>query len=137
MAGRPRPVGRRKGRRLAGPVLAAVLAGTVFAGAAQAAPANDATLVYSFTDCVGHRDFQAVKQPSGAASVHLLDGSGVFLFMRAVVLGDQGDLLDGTVLFNTRGITSGAANVETITCEQVSPTSGIRALITGFMAPSH
>jgi hypothetical protein len=118
-------------------LLAAALTSALFGGVASAAPDNDATLVYSFTNCDGHADFQAVKQPSGAASVHLVDGSGNFLFMRAVVLGDQGDLLDGTVLFDTRGITSGAANVETVTCDVVSPLDGVLVRTTGFITRAH
>lgn len=129
--------GRRKFKRLATSVLASALAGSMFASVANAAPDNGATLVYSFTNCDAHADFQAVKQPSGAASVHLLDGSGNFLFMRAVVLGDQGDLVDGTVLFDTRGITSGNANVETVTCDLVSPLDGVLVRTTGLLSRAH
>ena len=124
-------------KRLATSVLASAIVGTVVAGVANAAPDNGATLVYSFTNCDAHADFQAVKQPSGAASVHLLDGSGNFLFMRAVVLGDQGDLVDGTVLFDTRGITSGNANVETVTCDLVSPLDGVLVRTTGLLSRAH
>jgi hypothetical protein len=118
-------------------LLASALTSALFAGVASAAPHNDATLLYSFTNCDSHADFQAVKQPSGAASVHLVDGSGNFLFMSAVVLGDQGDLLDGTVLFDTRGITSGAANVETISCDVVSPLDGVLVRTTGVLTRAH
>ena len=118
-------------------LLAAALTAGLFGGVASAAPDNDATLVYSFTNCNGHADFQAVKQPSQAASVHLTDGTGNFLFMKAVVLGDQGDLLDGTVLFDTRGITSGAANVETVTCDLVSPLDGVLVRTTGLISTAH
>ncbi len=118
-------------------LLASVLTSALFVGVASAAPNNDATLLYSFTNCDAHADFQAVKQPSGAASVHLLDGSGNFLFMKVVVLGDQGDLLDGTLLFDTPGITSGAANVETVTCDVLSPLDGVLVRATGFITRSH
>jgi hypothetical protein len=118
-------------------LLASALTSALFVGVASAAPDNDATLLYSFTNCDSHADFQAVKQPSGAASVHLVDGSGNFLFMSAVVLGDQGDLLDGTVLFDTRGITSGKANVETITCDVVSPLDGVLVRTTGLLTRAH
>jgi hypothetical protein len=118
-------------------LIASVLSSALFAGVAAAAPDNDATLVYSFTNCDAHADFQAVKQPSGAASVHLLDGSGNFLFMKAVVLGDQGDLLDGTVLFDTPGITSRAARLGLVTCDVVSPLDGVLVRTTGFLTRSH
>jgi hypothetical protein len=132
------PVERRKlGHLGARSLLASALTSALFAGVASAAPHNDATLLYSFTNCDSHADFQAVKQPSGAASVHLVDGSGNFLFMSAVVLGDQGDLLDGTVLFDTRGITSGAANVETISCDVVSPLDGVLVRTTGVLTRAH
>jgi hypothetical protein len=54
-----------------------------------------------------------------------------------VVLGDQGDLLDGTVLFDTRGITSGAANIKTVTCDAVSPSDGLLVRMTGFLTRAH
>lgn len=59
------------------------------------------------------------------------------MFMKAVVLGDQGDLLDGTVLFDTRGITSGAANIKTVTCDAVSPSDGLLVRMTGFPTRAH
>jgi hypothetical protein len=137
MAVNPQRDGRRKLHRLTGSVVVSALAAMTVAGVANAAPDNDATLVYSFTNCDAHADFQAVKQPSGAASVHLLDGSGNFIFMRAVVLGDQGDLLDGTVLFDTRGITSGKADVETVSCDLRSPLDGVLVRTTGLLTRAH
>src|SRR5437588_381956 len=87
-------------------------AGSIFVGAASADPSNANTLTYSFTQCVSSSgasvaDFQAVKQLSQAAAQHLVDGSGNFVAMAAVVLGDQtvnGTFYaDGTVLFQTPG----------------------------------
>jgi hypothetical protein len=132
-----RNTGRRLTWHVARFLIASALLSSVFAGVVSAAPNTDATIVYSFTDCDAHADFQAVKQPSGAASVHLLDGSGNFIFMKAVVLGDQGDLLDGTVLFDTPGITSGNANVETVTCDLVSPSDGLLVRTTGVLTRAH
>jgi hypothetical protein len=130
-------VRRKVSYRGARSMLASALTSVLFVGVASAAPNTDATLQYSFTNCDAHADFLAVKQPSGAASVHLLDGGGNFIFMKAVVLGDQGDLLDGTVLFDTRGITSGAANVETVTCDVVSPLDGLLVRTTGVLTRAH
>jgi hypothetical protein len=132
-----RNTGRRLTWQAARFLLASVLSSAVFVGVVNAAPNTDTTIVYSFTNCDAHADFQAVKQPSGAASVHLLDGSGNFIFMKAVVLGDQGDLLDGTVLFDTPGITSGKANVETVICDLVSPSDGLLVRTTGVLTRTH
>jgi hypothetical protein len=130
-------VRRKLSYRVARSMLAAALTSVLFVGVASAAPNTDATLQYSFTNCDTHADFLAVKQPSGAASVHLVDGGGNFLFIKAVVVGDQGDLLDGTVLFDTRGITSGAANIKTVTCDAVSPSDGLLVRMTGFLTRAH
>jgi hypothetical protein len=120
------------------------IAGTVLGGVAKADPSNGKTLTYTFTQCVasggGARpDFQAVKQLSQAAALHLLDGSGNFVAMKAVVLGDQtvdGTFYaDGTVLFETPGF-SGKNGLPTITCTNTSPLSGITERVTGYIAPT-
>lgn len=122
----------------------AAVAASVLGGAANADPSNDNTLTYDFTQCVASTggsvpDFQAVKQLSQAAALHLLDGSGNFVTMKAVVLGDQtvnGTFYaDGTVLFATPGF-SGTNGLPTITCTNTSPLSGILARVTGYIAPS-
>jgi hypothetical protein len=86
------------------------IAGSVLGGSAQADPSNSGTVTYDFTDCVASSggtvsDFQAVKQFSEAAALHLLDGSGNFVAMKAVVLGpqtvDDVKYEDGQVLFAT------------------------------------
>ena len=69
-----------------------------------------------------------VKQPSQAAAVHLLDGRGNFLFMRA-------EDLDGNLLFEVPGFT-GRNGLPTITCINTSPLSGTTARVTGYIAPS-
>jgi hypothetical protein len=116
-----------------------VIAGSAFAGVAQADPSNGNTLTYLFYDCGTVPDFSAVKQPSQSASLHLVDGGGTFVAMQAVVLGDQtvgGTFYaNGTVLFATPGFSEGTNNLPTITCTNLSPTSGILARVTGYIAP--
>jgi hypothetical protein len=120
------------------------LAGSVLGGVAKADPSNSGTVTYDFTQCVASSggsvpDFQAVKEFSQAAALHLLNGSGNFIAMEAVVLGDQtvnGTFYaDGTVLFSTPGF-SGPNGLPTITCTNTSPVSGITARVTGYIAPS-
>ncbi len=110
-----------------------------FEGAAIAAPDNNQTLTYQFTSCTSGPDFQAVKQPSEGAALHLLDGRSNFVAMKAVVLGDQtvnGTFYaDGTVLFETLGF-SGRNRLPTITCTNTSRVSGITARVTGYIAPT-
>jgi hypothetical protein len=100
-------------------------------------------VTYGFTDCVDSDgdavlDFQAVKEFSEGAALHLLDGSGTFVAMKAVVDGDQtvnGTFYaDGTILFATPGFDTNG--LPTITCTNTSPVSGITALVTGYIAPS-
>jgi hypothetical protein len=120
-----------------------VIAGSVLGGSAQADPSNPGTVTYDFTDCVDSDgdavlDFQAVKEFSEGAALHLLDGSGTFVAMKAVVDGDQtvnGTFYaDGTVLFATPGFDRNG--LPTITCTNTSPVSGLTALVTGYIAPS-
>jgi hypothetical protein len=119
------------------------LAGSVLGGVAKADPSNSGTVTYDFTQCVASSggsvpDFQAVKEFSQAAALHLLNGSGNFIAMKAVVLGDQtvnGTFyVNGTVLFSTPGF-SGPNGLPTITCTNTSPVSGINARVTGYIAP--
>lgn len=120
------------------------IAGSVLGGSAQADPSNTGTVTYGFTACVASSggavaDFQAVKQFSQAAALHLLDGSGNFVAMKAVVEGNQtvnGIVYEnGQVLFATAGF-SGRNGLPTITCTNTSPVSGIKARVTGYIAPS-
>jgi len=119
-----------------------VIAGSVLGGSAQADPSNTGTVTYDFSDCVTSdgeavEDFQAVKQFSEGAALHLLDG-GNFVAMKAVVLGPQtvnGTFYeDGQVLFATPGFDRNG--LPTITCTNTSPVSGITARVTGYIAPS-
>jgi hypothetical protein len=122
-------------RRSAGTLAClSVIAGSVLGGVAEADPSNDRTLTYEFTQCTFDAtgaavpDFKGVKQPSQAAAVHLLDGRGNFLFMRA-------EDLDGNLLFEVPGFT-GRNGLPTITCINTSPLSGTTARVTGYIAPS-
>jgi hypothetical protein len=124
--------------------VAAIAASVLGGAAANADPSNENTLTYDFMQCVASTgdsvpDFQAVKELSQAAALHLLDGSGNFIAMKAVVLGDQtvnGTFYaDGTVLFATPGF-SGTNGLPTITCTNTSPLSGILERVTGYIAPS-
>lgn len=120
-------------------VCVSALAGS-FGGVATAEPNNDKTLTYVFTECTsGPSYFEAVKQPSEAAALHLVGGSGNFVAMKAVVEGDQtvnGTFYaNGTVLFATPGF-SGPNNLPTITCLSTSPVSGITSRVTGYIAPT-
>ena len=125
-------------RSMAALVCVSALAGS-FGGAASAEPNNDKTLTYVFTDCTSGSDFEAVKQPSEAAALHLVGGTGNFVEMKAVVEGDQtvnGTFYaDGTVLFATPGFT-GPNQLPTITCTSTSPVSGITSRVTGYIAPT-
>ena len=128
----------RLGRCAAALACMSAITGSVL-GVANANPSNK-TLTYFFHDCGSVQDFYAVKQPSEAAALHLLDGSGTFVAMTAVVLGDQtvgGTFYaDGTVLFATPGFSEGTNNLATITCTNLSATSGILARVTGYIAPT-
>ena len=118
------------------------LVGSVFGGLAKADPSNGNTLVYQFTQCVASTggsvpDFQAVKQLSQAAALHLLNGSANFVAMAAVVLGNQTVdgifYADGTVLFETPGF-PGRNGLPTITCTNTSPLTGITERGRGSMS---
>jgi hypothetical protein len=117
--------------------LSALVAGS--GGTASAEPRNDRTLTYHFTACTSGPNFDAVKQPSEAAALHLADDTGNFVAMKAVVLGNQtvnGTFYaDGTILFETPGF-SGPNGLPTITCTNTSPVSGITARVTGYIAPT-
>ncbi len=123
----------------------AAITGSVLGGVANADPSNGKTLTYDFTQCVASSGgsvpgFQAVKELSQAAALQLVDGSGNFVAMAAVVLGDQtvnGTFYaDGMVLFATPGF-SGTNELPTITCTNTSPLSGILERVTGYIARSH
>lgn len=98
---------------------------------AAAHPDTAATLTYHFTDCTGPAgtpaSFDAVKQPGGAAALHLVDGSGVFIAVRAV------DVESGTVLFSTPGFDHNG--LPTVACRIVHPVTGALQSVIGLIAP--
>jgi len=105
-----------------------VMAGTLGAEAASAAPSTPTTLTYEFTECTGSRTtFTAVKQPSEAAGLQLTDGSATFIFMEAI------DVQSGAVLFTTPGFEHNG--LPTVTCDLMHPTTGEELLVKGLLAP--
>jgi hypothetical protein len=106
----------------------AVIAVTLGAAAAWAAPSTSTTLTYHFTNCDGSRGaFDAVKQPSEAAGLQLTDGSATFIFMEAVDVGT------GTVLFTTPGFEHN--KLPTVSCDLTHPTTGEALRVKGLLAP--
>jgi hypothetical protein len=110
-------------------------------GVAAADPTNSSDpLLYTLTDCSDGSSFQAFKQRSEGAALFLVDGSGVFVAMKAVSDRDQ-FAPDGTfipketVFFETPGF-SGPNNQPTITCTNFSPLSQTWSSLTGYIAPT-
>ena len=109
------------------------LAGLLAAAPVAAAhPDTAATLTYHFTNCTGPAgtppSFDAVKQPSNAAALHLVDGSGIFVAVRAV------DVESGTVLFSTPGFDRNG--LPTVACLIVHPVTGALQSVIGLLAPA-
>ncbi|OGO51761.1 MAG: hypothetical protein A2Z32_10245 [Chloroflexi bacterium RBG_16_69_14] len=105
----------------------------VTTGPAAAHPSTPTTLTGHFTDCSGPAGtpaaFDAVKQPSGAASAHLVDGSGIFIVIAAI------DVESGRTLFATPGFEHN--NLPTITCRLIHPVTQRLLSVAGFIAPIH
>jgi hypothetical protein len=112
-------------------LLALVAGAALPAAAASADPSTPSTLTYEFTACTGPvgtpTQFDAIKQPGGAAALHLTDGSGVFITVQAV------DVETGRVLFMTPGFKQN--DLPTVTCSLANPTNGREQLVTGFVVP--
>ena len=111
-------------------VIALGAAGALPATGAWAAPATPRTLTYLFTGCTGPAGtpvtFQAVKQPGGAASLHLTDG-GNFVVVAAT------DVATGDLLFATPGFEHN--DLPTVTCSVINPRNGREQLVTGLIVP--
>ncbi len=94
-------------------------------------PATSRTLTYHLMDCSGPLgtppSFDAVKQPGGAAGLHVVDGRGIFIAMEAL------DVATGTVLFTTPGFDDN--NVATVTCEVIHPVTNDLQQVTGILTP--
>jgi hypothetical protein len=99
---------------------------------ALAAPDNARTITYSFHDCAGMPGapavFDAVKQPSGAAAMHVLGSNAVFIVVAAE------DVETGDVLFSVPGFAHNG--LPTLTCTSTHPVTGEAALITGRLVAS-
>jgi hypothetical protein len=109
-------------------MLALVAGAALPATAASADPSTPSTLTYEFTGCTGTpTDFDAVKQPGGAAALHLTDSSGVFIAVQAV------DVETGALLFTTPGFQLN--DLTTVTCSVVNPVDGKEQVVTGFIVP--
>jgi hypothetical protein len=112
-------------------LLALVAGVAVFAAAASADPSTPSTLTYEFTACSGPTgtptQFDAVKQPGGAAALRLTGSSGVFVVVQAV------DVETGALLFTTPGFEQN--DLPTVTCSVVNPTNDLEQLVTGLLVP--
>lgn len=109
--------------------LALAAAGGVLAQGTSAAPSTGTTVTYEMIDCVGPAGTPAslvgVKQPSGAAALHLTSG-GNFVFKEAVVAAT------GEVLFSTPGFERNDNAL--VTCTLVAPEPGI--VVSGLVTPA-
>lgn len=108
------------------------LAGLLASAPAVAAhPDTPATLTYHFTNCTGPAgtpdSFDAVKQPSGSAALHLVDDSGIFIAVQAI------DVETGTVLFSTPGFFRN--DLPTVACRVVHPVTGATQSVIGLIVP--
>ena len=97
---------------------------------ASAAPSTPSTLTYELTGCVGPAgtpsSIDGVKQPSGAAALHLENGTR-FIFMKAV------DAVTGEVFFETKGFDHNG--LPTVTCDLVHPVTKEASIVTGLVTP--
>jgi hypothetical protein len=112
-------------------LLALVTSAALPAADASADPSTPRTLTYLFTACTGPAgtpmQFDAVKQPGGAAALHLTGSGGIFIAIQAV------DVETGAVLFATPGFQHN--DLTTITCSVVNPVNGREQLVTGLIVP--
>jgi hypothetical protein len=110
----------------------ASVAGLVPAGPAWAAPSTPSTLTYDFTDCDGPTGtpeaFDAVKQPGGAAALHLTDGGSIFVAISAT------DVLTEDLLFTTPGFQQN--ELPTVSCSVINPTNDRLQRVTGLIVPA-
>jgi hypothetical protein len=105
---------------------------SIGAGPALADPSTPNTLVYTFTNCTSPAgslaDFQAVKQPGGAAALHLVDGRGTFVLMSAI------DALTGATLFATPGFERNG--LPEVSCDSIHPVTRQLARVSGLITPA-
>jgi hypothetical protein len=93
--------------------------------------AQSDTLTYHFTNCAGPTGtptaFDATKQLSQSAALHVTNSAEVFVAVEAV------DAQTGAILFTTPGFENNV--VPTISCQLVHPVTGQLDVVTGFFAP--
>jgi hypothetical protein len=118
-------------KRLTSMAMMACMCALVLAvpGVVAGAPSTSSLLTYHFTDCSGPAGtpttFDAVKQPGGAAALHLVQGRAIFVAMEAV------DVASGDVLFTTPGFGHNA--VPTVTCRLIHPVTLTLQRVTGII----
>lgn len=110
-------------------VLSWAIAEPAIGTAAGATLPTSSRLTYHFTNCRGPSGtpttFDAVKQPGGAAALHLLGGGGTFVAMEAI------DLATGEVLFTTRGFERNGLAL--VTCRAIHPVTQTLQQISGII----
>ena len=111
----------------------ATIASVACVASASADPSTPRTLTYHLTNCVGPAGtpstMDGVKQPSQAAALHLTNGLGDFVFMKAV------DATTGAVLFATPGFDRNS--LPTVTCNVIQPQTKQALIVTGLITPAH
>jgi hypothetical protein len=118
-------------RRVTAMTMVACVSALVFAvpGVVASASATSSTLTYHFTDCSGPEGtpatFDAVKQPGGAAALHVVESRAIFVAMEAV------DVASGDVLFTTPGF--GHNGLATVTCRLVHPVTLTLQRVAGLL----
>ena len=121
-------------RRLARSAGAVGIFGTMLALSAVpvlADPATPTTLTFNFIACHGPDGtpefFSAVKQPGGAAALHLVNGRGIFVAVEAI------DEVSGNVLFSTPGFDHNG--LPTVACRLFHPVTNQWQDVVGMLTP--
>jgi hypothetical protein len=98
-------------------------------GGVASANSTSSALTYHFTDCSGQTGapttFDAVKQPGGAAALHLVQSRAIFVAVEAI------DVASGEVVFTTPGFEHNA--VPTVTCRLIHPVALTLQQVTGTL----
>lgn len=98
----------------------------------SADPSTPTMVTFHFTDCVGPAgtpsSLDAVKQPGGAAALHLVDGRGIFVAVRAT------DVATGEVLFSTPGFEHNG--LPTVACLLLHPVTHTAQSVVGMLTPA-
>jgi hypothetical protein len=120
--------------RIASVLASAGLLATLLVGPTAAAEASSSVptpLLFQFVDCTGPAGtpnaFDAVKEPSNAAALHLVGRPGIFVAVKAT------DVETGTILFSTPGFTHN--QLPTVSCLLFHPVTQRWLSIVGMIAP--